>query len=67
MDNWIPVAERLPEHGVDVLYYWHYKKKSVWWYSEPSREWFHPKDVDETTGIEGPTHWQPLPEPPEAE
>ena len=59
--RWIPVEERLPEAGVWVICY-----------HATHRLWFQGmRDCGEWTDAEGvlvaPTHWQPLPAPPQEE
>lgn len=62
--RWIPVDESLPEEGVDVLMahsvdgwvgcgacYWSRPGGAIWSYGE--------------TEMQYPTHWMPLPAPPE--
>ena len=58
--KWIPVSERMPEDGVVVLA-WN-GKRVVFGYARDG-EW-----IDTLYGWvipNGPTHWMPLPEPPE--
>ena len=55
--KWIPVAERLPEHGQEVIVYsGNVLKPTVFAY-----QFWNPK-YDSWKHI---THWMPLPEPPE--
>lgn len=54
--NWIPVTERLPEHGQEVIVYsGNILKPTVFAY-----QFWNPK-YDSWKHI---THWMPLPEPP---
>ena len=54
--KWIPVTERLPEYGQEVLVYTgNMKKPIVMGYK------FWKKDYDSWCHV---THWMPLPEPP---
>lgn len=61
LDSWISVKERLPEHFEDVLTFEDgecYRVNSI---SELTKYWW---DSDE--GFErNPSHWMPLPKPPE--
>ena len=64
LPQWIPVSERLPEIGVSVLC----SSKEppgedwVWIGQREEYEWYFPVANEMGT----PTHWMPLPEPPEA-
>lgn len=63
--KWIPVTERLPEDGVNVLWIKridgsqmiakYEKRRNVW------------TDGHYYGGMNGVTHWMPLPEPPKGE
>lgn len=58
--RWIPVSERLPEEGVDVLCHDDEGRSFVGWYEDEGwSRYFVMKDID------APTHWQPLPSPPD--
>ena len=58
--RWIPVTERLPEEGMDVL---------VWWYGSHLRIGrYNGRDKSFVVGryyAPDVTHWRPLPKPPE--
>jgi len=59
--GWIPVSERLPEGSCRVL---------AWDGTRVSEVHFHPRAKQSEqwysfAGHESPTHWMPLPEPPE--
>jgi hypothetical protein len=61
LPSWIPVSERLPEEDVDVLvmtgYGMHVADLDEYgtWNASHGDSWQFPE----------PTHWMPLPEPPE--
>ena len=61
-ERWISVSERLPESGQAVL---------VWFHGEVQMAWFNHFTngvayfVRDTHYNFEPTHWMPLPEPPE--
>lgn len=62
--RWIPVEERLPEHGKNVLV--HVANRVGMWHTEidwqkDNGEWANNADCEWYTI----THWMPLPEPPE--
>ena len=63
---WIPVSERLPEEGVEVLGYQSWIPNAHWgygWFTCVRRDgaWRESYEPDELPNI---THWMPLPEPP---
>ena len=60
LSRWIPVEERLPEDAVPVLAS-DGKDVSVCLYGELKKRWHHVDDYFDWK----PTHWMPLPEPPE--
>lgn len=63
--RWIPVEERLPDIGVSVLCSSPEPpgEDRVWIWQREQYEWYFP-DANE---MGTPTHWMPLPEPPEVE
>lgn len=66
--KWIPVTERLPEEGKEVLAfgYWHEKFQPLMCYLSPHRkgEWFTTVAGQQVYTI---THWMPLPPAPKEE
>jgi hypothetical protein len=58
--RWIPVGERLPEDKEQCLVARGEDVAVAWWHSRP-QEFIH-EDIDNAWT---PTHWMPLPEPPE--
>ena len=61
MAEWIRVAERLPESGVNVLIVIHTRLVFLAWLNEAD-EWEEPFGDLVPYPV---THWQPLPDPPE--
>ena len=63
--KWIPVTERLPKKGEEVLVfgYWHEKFQPLMCYLSPHRkgEWVTTVAGKQVFTV---THWMPLPEPP---
>lgn len=61
--RWIPVTERLPDIGVSVLCSSPEPPgdDAVWIGQREEYEWYFPGANEMGT----PTHWMPLPEPPE--
>ena len=68
IQRWIPVTERLPEKGEEVLVfgYWHEKFQPLMCYLSPHRkgEWFTTVAGQQVYTV---THWMPLPEAPKGE
>ena len=68
VQKWIPVSERLPREGEEVLVfgYWHEKFQPLMCYLSPHRkgEWFTTVAGQQVYTV---THWMPLPEPPKGE
>jgi len=58
--RWIPVSERKPEDREQCLVARGDDVGIAWWHSEPQK--FIHEDIDNAWT---PTHWMPLPEPPE--
>ncbi len=66
--RWIPVTERLPETGVDVLVKFPQNMAVASidigeWVVNSGDGWC--TDINLAGGEKNPTHWVPLPEPPE--
>ena len=62
-NRWISVEERLPEDGVDVLIYDRENLEAP--ISSASHRSGRGWVCDLELYFDGPTHWMPLPEPPE--
>lgn len=67
MSNWIPVSERLPEDGKQVLIY----ATSMYIDLFEDESFLHDNYAEHMNIVGGNvrpvTHWMPLPEPPETE
>ena len=68
--RWIPVTERLPETGVDVLVKFPQNMAVASidigeWVVNSGDGWC--TDINLAGGEKNPTHWMPLPEPPKEE
>lgn len=67
--RWIPVTERLPEKQKDVLIYFENGNAAVGFWHDQDEDvtfWCAYTDGGYYTDCEAePTHWMPLPEPPE--
>lgn len=64
--GWISVKERLPDEDMWILAYWG-GNALAGCYSNPSIAKHKYNWQDEKGIAADPTHWQPLPEPPEVE
>ena len=69
-EKWIPVTERLPESGVDVLVMFPHNmavasRDMGGWVVNSGDGWC--TDVNISDDEKEPTHWMPLPEPPKEE
>jgi hypothetical protein len=62
---WIPVSERLPEAGVRVLIFCPLAEPNEVAAAVLRHEGMWRMDDGEVYGETEPTHWMPLPEPPE--
>lgn len=65
MSKWIPVTERLPEERVNVLCF--FPQKDYGSNAEIDYREYHSDGFAMEFKFGKPTHWMPLPEPPEAE
>jgi hypothetical protein len=63
VQKWIPVSERLPEHGEVVLCYMSFKEARALQWDNASRYWLGYESGDDWSKA-NVTHWMPLPEPP---
>ena len=68
--KWIPVTERLPDTGVDVLVKFPHNMAVASidigeWVVNSGDGWC--TDINLAGGEKNPTHWMPLPQPPEEE
>ena len=62
VQKWIPVSERLPNVGCDVLFICENKRYGVGAYSDTYKDFFSGQFP-----VKGVTHWMPLPQPPKGE
>lgn len=62
--RWIPVSERLPEEDKRVVLYSH-GVMAVGWGRYELDIWYWECWDDKWSSWDTPTHWMPLPEPPE--
>ena len=65
VDRWISCKEKMPDDGVNVLIYAGNRMISLAWYDK-DMGYFYICDSDYKYNSLDVTHWQPLPEPPEA-
>lgn len=57
-ERWVPVTERMPEEGADVMFWDEAFCLGMW-----MGEWIHDNE-NCVTYHRDTTHWRPLPEPP---
>lgn len=71
VQKWIPVTERLPENGKDVLVITSGSERNmaVWrfFHCNPNGHPHWEDEVGDGLILEAATHWMPLPEPPKGE
>lgn len=67
MSEWISVEKQLPDFAKDVLTIYHYKDECVAYRSDSAHHSRVPwiSSYDRTVLCHAPTHWMPLPKPPE--
>lgn len=66
MSEWISVKDNVPEETGDYLVNIHEKNGNIVKLIHYDKQWFHIKSDDDyiVLGQAFPTHWMPLPEPP---
>jgi hypothetical protein len=67
--DWQPI-ETAPKDGTHILIYCPEEKRIVssWWWNQPKTKrggaWYGTDPMDRLNWIQFPTHWTPLPPPP---